>query len=451
VADLGRRRLVVAASALGAIVLVACTSTEAGTRAGIDAMSPTTESPADAPTTTSLAAPTTTSPAAPQPSGPSFLQELDRLWTAVPDGCAAVVGQGQHVFARAVDDAVQPASLTKLFTAVAALEVVGHDSRLSTQVRGRIDADGVVDGDLVLVGGGDPVLGTDAWARAELRDGRPHTSLDALADRVVAAGARHVRGAVLGDESRYDMERVVETWPRRLVDDGEIGPLSALVANDGFETWGHPGVRFDDPARGAAGLFHDLLVERGVVIEESPRSGVGRAAPLIVSMDSPPVSALVSDMLRESDNGTAELLVKEIGYRYAGNGSTAAGVIAVEASAESRGVVLDEVVIADGSGLSVAGRVTCQSLTSLLERAAPVLRPSLAVAGRSGTLRNRFAATPALRQVGAKTGSLNGVSAIAGYADTASGEVIFAFVGNGLPVPTRSAAFQDPFVLALFR
>ena len=449
-ADRRRHRRVIAASAVAAAVFAACTSaTEPDTDTATVAtasLPPTTETT----TATTTAATTSTPPAATEVPAPRLVAELERLWTAVPDGCAAVEVHGQRVFSRAVDDPVQPASLIKLFTAAAALDILGPESRLSTQVRGRIDARGMVDGDLVLAGGGDPVLGTDAWARSELRDSQPHTSLDTLADRVVAAGVRRVRGAVLGDESRYDAERIVAAWPQRLVDDGEIGPLSALVANDGFETWGHPGVPFDDPARGTAGLFHDLLVKRGVVIDEAPRSGVGRAPPLIVSIDSPPVGALVADMLRRSDNGTAELLVKEIGYRGAGEGSTSAGVTAVEASTEARGVVLDGVVIADGSGLSDADRVTCHSLTSLLARTAPVLRPSLPVAGRSGTLRNRFASTPAAGRVRAKTGSLNGISAIAGYADTGSGEVVFAVVGNDLPVPTRSAPFQNPFILALF-
>ena len=449
-ADQRSHRPLIAAGAVAAAVFAACTS---ATEPDTDTATVSTASwPPTIETTTSTttAATTSTPPAATEALAPRVVAELERLWTAVPDGCAAVEVHGQRVFSRAVDDAVQPASLIKLFTAAAALDILGRETRLLTQVRGRIDAGGVVDGDLVLAGGGDPVLGTDTWARSGLRDSQPHTSLDTLADSVVAAGVRRVRGAVLGDESRYDSERIVAAWPQRLVDDGEIGPLSALVANDGFETWGHPGVPFGDPARGTAGLFHDLLVERGVVIDEAPQSGVGRAAPLIASIGSPPVGELVSDMLRESDNGTAELLVKEIGYRAVGEGSTSAGVAAVEASTEARGVVLDGVVIADGAGLSVADRVTCRSLISLLDVTGPVLRSSLAVAGRSGTLRNRLASTPAAGRVRAKTGSLNGISAIAGYADSGSGEVVFAVVGNELPVPTRSGPFQDPFVLALF-
>lgn len=87
---------------------------------------------------------------------------------------------------------------------------------------------------------------------------------------------------------------------------------------------------------------------------------------------------------------------------------------------------------------------------SLLDGAAQVLRTSLALAGRSGGLLNRLVGTPAQGRVWAKTGTLNGISAIAGYADVASGEIVFALVANALPVPTSSAPFQDPLILALF-
>src|SRR3546814_18316135 len=84
-------------------------------------------------------------------------------------------------------------------------------------------------------------------------------SLDVLADRVVAAGVRRVEGRVVGDERRYDAERYVDTWPDRLIADGEVGPLSALTDNDGFLIWGHPGVRFDDLHTQAVVGFATLL------------------------------------------------------------------------------------------------------------------------------------------------------------------------------------------------
>src|SRR3546814_12354737 len=106
-------------------------------------------------------------------------------------------------------------------------------------------------------------------------------SLDVLADRVVAAGVRRVEGRVVGDESRYDAERYVDTWPDRLIADGEVGPLSALTVNDGFLIWGHPGVPFDDPPTDAAVVFAELLAARGVSFPAPAAAGpaaIGRAS-----------------------------------------------------------------------------------------------------------------------------------------------------------------------------
>lgn len=431
--------------AVVAVVLAACGATggsEASRRA-------TTTTPSASPTTATKvdAEPTSDIPA------PTFVGELEQLWADVPAGCAAFSLEGSLVFSRAIDEPVQPASVLKLFTGVAAVDLLGSTTRLSTRVRGTMGPEGVVDGDLLLDGGGDPVLGTDAWAHSELPDGRLHTSLDTLADRVVAAGVRSVRGAVVGVESRYDVQRAVPSWPQRLVDDGEIGALSALVANDGFEVWGHPGEPFEEPAEGTAQLLRNLLVARGVAFDATPGSAANEPnepGSVIASIESPTVEDLVAEMLRESDNGTAELLVKEIGYQVSGEGSTAAGVAAIRSWAQDRGLPLDGVVIADGSGLSEVNRVTCRALNSLLETSHPTLDASLAVAAQSGTLRNRLVSTAAAGRIRAKTGSLNGVSGVAGYANTGAGHVAFAVVGNRLPVPTLSAGFQDPFLLAIF-
>ena len=346
---------------------------------------------------------------------------------------------------------VVPASVTKLLTAAAALVVVGPDTRFTTAVRGVVDATGVVEGDLWIVGGGDPVLGTDAWARRDGGAGRLHTSLDMLADRVQAAGVKGVRGRIATDETRYDSKRLVDSWPPRLLGDGEVGPLSALVANDGFRVWGHPGVPFTDPAAGTAGLLLQLLEQRGVDVRDgAPLSGKAPDAPELASVASPTVGDLTTELLRESDNGTAELLVKEMGLRRYAEGSTAAGVRALTSALADRGVPLANTVIADGSGLSSDARLTCRTLAAVLADSESMLRGRLAVAGQSGTLRNRFRGTAAAGRIRAKTGSLDGMSGLAGYADTLAGQqVAFAYIANGLPIPTMARTVQDPFVLAL--
>ena len=436
-----------------AAALAAAGVTVAVTRTGTDrtgsppaTSASTTPSTATSPTTATVAP--SASPASPAPA--AMVAALEAVVAAAPDACVAVASPTGVVYESDPDAALVPASAIKVVTAVAALDVLGVDGRLRTTVRAASPpVDGTIPGDLWLVGGGDPVLGTDAWAR----DQQPalYSSLDALADGVVAAGVRRVAGGVVGDDSRYDARRTVETWPARFVTDGEAGPLSALTVNDGFRVWGHPGVPFDDPAAGAARLFLELLEARGVDVAGDAGAGAAPAGVDVAAAESPPVGDLVEAMLLDSDNGTAELLVKELAVQRGFEGSTAAGVAVIADVLADRGVDVGQSVIADGSGLSAADRVSCRLLLSVLLTGADVLAPRLAVAGETGTLARRFAGTAAAGRLRAKTGSLHGVAAIAGYVETVAGSTLtFAYVVNGLPEDSPlGASLQDRVVLAL--
>lgn len=198
----------------------------------------------------------------------------------------------------------------------------------------------------------------------------------------------------------------------------------ALTVNDGFRTWGHPGVPVADPPTDGAGIE-------------------------VAVIDSPPIGDLVGAMLRDSDNGTAELLVKELGRRR-GQGSTAVGTQVVREVLSGRGIPLQGVRIADGSGLSDVDRVTCRAITTLLEARVADLAGRLAVAGRNGTLARRFLDPPAVNRIRAKTGSLEGTAALAGYVDTTSGATLaFAYVVTGLAHDASARALQDALATAL--
>ena len=379
---------------------------------------------------------------------------LNAIWDAGPGGCLTVRSGERILYEANADAEVVPASVTKLLTAAGALEGLGQETRLRTSVRAdTTPVDGVVTGGLWLVGGGDPVLGTDAWARRAGSQSPLYTSLDSLADRVVAAGVLRVEGGIVGDESRYDADRYVDTWPARLRADGEAGPLSALTVNGGFRVWGHPGTPFTDPPAEAAALFTELLAERGVAVASPPaRAATGAPArgTELAQIQSPPVGELVRAMLQDSDNGTAELLVKELGLRNFGEGSTVAGARALRELLSGGRIPLQGVVITDGSGLSDLARVTCRSLTTLLAARSADLSDRLPVSARDGTLARRFVNTPAAGRLRAKTGSLDGVAALAGYADNAAGATLtFSYIINGLPRGASGRALQDAVAAAL--
>jgi D-alanyl-D-alanine carboxypeptidase/D-alanyl-D-alanine-endopeptidase (penicillin-binding protein 4) len=344
--------------------------------------------------------------------------------------CLVVHGAGgQTVYARRPDLPLAPASTIKLLTAATVLERIGPDARLATAVRaGQRPVNGVIDGDLWVVGGGDPLLATADFAARAGISGRPRPAsrLEDLADKLIAAGVRQVRGRLLGDEHRYDTLRYVPTWKPDYIEQGQSGPLSALMVNGGFATALPAPVPASAPAADTAGQLATLLSQRGVHVD-GVGGGVAPAGSVVVtSLESLPMRQIVTEMLNESDNTTAELLTKELGYRFGGVGSTAAGVGVTRATARvlTPGLA-DDFVVRDGSGLDASNRTTCRALTALLDTPrARELGASLPVAARSGTLAGRFVGTPAAGRLAAKTGSLAGVVALSGFATDARDELL---------------------------
>ncbi len=391
-----------------------------------------------------------------QPIGTARLtQALQAIADRTPSSACLLVTEGTRVlFEQRADQPLVPASGMKLLTAAAAIDQLGADHRLRTEVVAvGAPSGGVVDGDLWLVGGGDPVLGTVEWSASFLRQPQLTTSFEELADRVVEAGVTEVRGRVVGDESRYDRTRYVPTWPERYMAEHQIGPLSALSVNDGFAEWEPEPVPFADPPSGAAGVLTELLRQRGVVVAGEPAAGTAPAAATAVAgIDSPPVGELVGQMLRESDNGTAELLVKELGVR-AGSGTTAEGTGVVISSLGAMGLPTDGVRLRDGSGLDPANQVTCRLLHDLLAASddGPI-DEGLPVAGASGTLTDRFVGTPVSGRLRAKTGSLRGVASLSGFANTQGGfQLTFSSIVNGVDRFQAGLPLHDALGSALVR
>lgn len=347
-----------------------------------------------------------------------------------------------------------PASNLKILTGLAVLERLGASDRFVTEVRGTV-ANGVVAGPLWLVGGGDPLLSTGDYLASFETQPQLGTSLESLADAVVAAGVREVRGGVLGDETRYDTERYVPTWRPNYITDFESGPASALVVNDGFEQYRPRHVAAAQPDAHAAGAFAALLQARGVVVAGGAGEGKAPHGPALAKVESPPLSEVVGQMLRESDNLTAELLVKELGHRFAGDGATKAGLKVMRESLAAAGLEVTDLITLDGSGLDRADRATCGLLMAALDRAgvASPVSAGLPVAAKDGTLYDRFLGHPAAGRLRAKTGSLSGVTGLTGYVDGAEGTapLAFALLANELPRDAVGRALQEQVGAVLAR
>ena len=349
---------------------------------------------------------------------------------------AVDLGTGASVFARNAATPLAPASTEKLPVTYAALVLLGPAFRFETDVLGEGEQVGAVwSGDVVLQGHGDPTL-----TSARLRQ---------LAAELRAEGIRRITGSVVGDESWFDTRRTAPGWKASFYIE-ESPPLSALVV-DRARYGGHVS---GNPALAAALAFRDALRAGGVAVGGSAVTGHASADafPLAVS-DSATLGSIVRFMDRESDNFTAELLLKELGAVVAGRGTTAAGAAVVTRQLASAKVPLAGVRIVDGSGLSLLDRLTVDALVGTLQAAwadprikAPLLA-ALPVAGVNGTLEDRMRRAPARGNVFAKTGTTDQASALAGFVRD---RYVFAVLHNGHPLAYSWARVaQDRFATVL--
>ncbi len=355
---------------------------------------------------------------------------LDPLMDRAPVDSCLQVGDGVNVlYSRNAEAQLIPGSNLKLLTAPAALDILGGDTTLDTLFLADSEiADGTINGNLYMVGGGDPLLTSDGYQSIQRKYTLPETDLEAIADRLVELGLTEVTGSVVGDATRYDADLYVDSWQNYYLADGEVGSLSALLANDGWLVDPTTGTGAsgptDDPAAHAASVLTQLLRERGVAVQGPPASGQAPEGSVAVhTTPSLPMSALADDVLVYSDNTTTELLVKEIGLKVSGEPTTEAGVRAIVEWAKTKGYPVEASVLVDGSGLSYDNRISCALLGSVLRDSGPsgTLSESLAVPGEPGTLVDRFTGEEWTGNLRAKTGSLNVVKSLSGWLASRTG------------------------------
>lgn len=365
--------------------------------------------------------------------------KLATLAAGLPQDSCLIVRTASRVVAQyRPNRPLVPASNMKLLVAAGALDALGADYRFSTVLLGNRVGD-VIIGNVWLVGGGDPVLSTRAYPATQVYPTFSPTYLDTLADEVVALGITKITGSIVGDESRYDTERYVPTWG-----DGiraiEAGPLGALMVDDGVLI-GDP-FKPANPAVGAATAFTRLLQSRGVTVIAAPRTGSAPANVGEISrLTSAPLGTLLGDLLANSDNNVAELLLKEIGLVGRQQPTRVAGLQVVAEMLTKRNISTEGAVFVDGSGLAEGNRVTCALLADLLESFGVngVLATNLAVAGTTGTLREQLDTPPAKGRVMAKTGTLRNVKALSGFFPVDDGAMAFALILNGSGVSNQTA------------
>lgn len=404
-----------------------------------------------------------------RPMGP--FQLVAGLHAATMDnpqvGWVVIQQDGTLVAGQRADLALKPASTMKVLTAAAVLDTMGPNQRLLTRVRSPEppDADGVVQA-LVLVGAGDPTLTSQAY-RTHIFPSRPSTSIEELADRVVAAGVTRVTGNIVGDGSAFGALDQAPGWPDRYLTDYDARHIAGLSIDTGVEVDTAEIDGYDqligqrqtqNPPLHAAWEFAQALTDRGVVIDGRvtmtpvPRPDDHQ----IAWVASPHMETMLQFMLEESDNHLADTLLHTAGLRSEDTGTWSSGGRAVIAALQDMEIDPAGVVVDDGSGLSRLNRVSPNVLANvdrgLTDRHGTQWSEWLATTGADGTLEQRLAGTVADGRFHGKTGSLTDVKARVGHVvDPSGARMHMAVIGNDLPRGEvwRLTVLADDLTLAM--
>lgn len=383
---------------------------------------------------------------------------------------------------------LNPASCAKVFTSAAALGILGPGHRFTTNFYADRAPQGGTIGTLYIAGTGDPMLINEEIAQAAMElsrrgvrritdgividnsyfdsyeyphkqtgEGRAYTAMTAATAVnfnsvvvVVGPGAKAGGPADVKLDPPSPFTKVVN----KVVTGGKFRIAIALSEEKGqpvVTVTGRVPPKFqpqeqrrsvDNPATYAASVIGYWLTEAGISVGPNRREGkVPPGAHGLVAWESRPLSDIVSGMNKKSINFIAEQLLKHLGaVQFGAPGSTVKGVAAVEEFFDANGIPKGSYTLENGSGLSAITRVSARQLTQVLVAAyrnpqtRKALIDSFSVLGVDGTTRKwRFAPDLAGR-IFVKTGTLDGVSTLAGYAPTADGRVAaFAILANALP------------------
>ena len=320
---------------------------------------------------------------------------------------------GKILAAHNTDHPLLPASIMKTVTIAGLMQEKGPNERFHTKVYADGPIEGCnIEGDLLVVGGGDPTLGANC--EPESAD---------IAEEIIAAlqhkGIKTIRGDIRIDESLYDGPACPPSWV--------AGDL-----NEAYGTGSHA-LNFRRNASGSRAVtnpesvFLSYLKNRlhSAGIHISGTTSVGttglqdKDATLLVDHVSDKYSEVMRSCMMRSDNLFAECLLRAFGIARGYTGSTSASADELLAYWKKEGVPTKEVTLIDGSGLSRSNRVTADFISGILHRMGDNDEDEYAsfmpLAGQEGTLSEFLKDTPLDSYVAMKTGSMKGIQCYAGY------------------------------------
>jgi D-alanyl-D-alanine carboxypeptidase/D-alanyl-D-alanine-endopeptidase (penicillin-binding protein 4) len=411
--------------------------------------------------------------------------------------------RGDTLYSRNAGKLFMPASNMKILTSATAITQLGPDYRYRTTFasRGSI-TDGTLDGDLLVIGRGDPSVSDHMLKDAMI-------PLRLIADSIARRGIKHITGRVVPYGNAFPGDVFGYGWTYADFEDSYSAPIDELLFNEGFSvahirgaaragesatvtvgpaqfpavrasvmtverapgdsgrltrvrsrkdstTWqeiitGRIGVNdsatielvHHDPDQAYVAAVAEALAAAGIQIDNNGESGTGPIDTL-ATLSSPPLSEILEALMKPSQNQIAEMLFRTIALEKYGAGRPDSAAVAVRAQLAQWGVPPSEAVVRDGSGLSRYDYISPRTVVRIFDamKKAPTFQvyyDALPIAGVDGTIRNRMKGTPAENNVHAKTGSVALSRSLSGYVTTADGEMlIFSFLSNNWTVPVRS-------------
>jgi D-alanyl-D-alanine carboxypeptidase/D-alanyl-D-alanine-endopeptidase (penicillin-binding protein 4) len=411
--------------------------------------------------------------------------------------------RGDTLYSRNAGKLFMPASNMKILTTSTALTQLGPDYQYHTtfSARGPV-TNGVLAGDLVVTGRGDPSVSDHMLHDAML-------PLRTIADSIAARGITHITGRVVAGGDAFPGEVFGYGWTYDDFEDSYSAPIDELLFNEGFSdvhvrggdkpgdpvqvetspartfptvrveattgegrtgrrrntlearkdsvTWDivltgeiapHDSATIEvthhDPDHAYLAALREALHDKGIAIDDAVSDTTAALTPL-ATLSSPPLRDILKALLKPSQNQMAEMLFRTVALEATGAGRTDSARAVVERQIASWGVAVpSEAVVRDGSGLARYDYVSPRTLVRILDamRKSPnfsVFYDALPIAGVDGTIAGRMKGTPAANNVHAKTGSVAQARSLSGYVTTADQHMlIFSFLANNWTTNVRA-------------
>jgi D-alanyl-D-alanine carboxypeptidase/D-alanyl-D-alanine-endopeptidase (penicillin-binding protein 4) len=367
---------------------------------------------------------------------------------------------GDTLYSRNAHKLFMPASNQKILTSAVALTQLGPDYRYHTVIakRGEIK-DSVLNGDLIVIGRGDPTMSDRVYGSAA-------KEMAAIADSVRAHGIRRVTGALRQGGNAFPDSIYGYGWEWDDIGGESGAPVDELLYNEGMVQRAAKidgrdtviSVATRTPGYVYLSALYGALSQRGVSVTGLVDLNIDSlAAPLdtVYVIQSPPLREILKHFMKPSQNQIGEALLKTLGLEKTGIGTADAGAAVISTQLRDWGIDSTEYVVYDGSGLSRHDLVTPHAIVTILstmrkDTAFTVYYDAFPIAGVDGTIRSRMKGTAAENNLHGKTGTIEFVRSLSGYVDTADGQkLVFSFLSNHFTTPVSEITRVQDAVGAL--